>query len=111
MGSWLLPRLRLPYLELPRLYLIGISSLFRVLAEFQTRKARRVHIRDKDLLKYWITCLLISVIYLAAWSGVNVNYTQEQGVQLVVTISPSQGGSQQQCVVTGWDYVTKCSKQ
>lgn len=89
---------------------ILIIYLTRVLAEFQTRKARRVHIRDKDLLKYWLTCLLISVIYLAAWTGININYTRDQGVQLVVDVNLSQGGSQQQCVVTGWSYVTKGSK-
>lgn len=82
----------------------------RVLAEFQTRKARRVHIRDKDMLKYWFVCLGITIVYLAGWTAANINYTSGQGLSLVQTEKSSQGGYQRVCIITGWNYVTCISK-
>lgn len=46
-----------------------IIKLYRILAEFQTRKAHRVCVRDKDLLKYLSAVIFVIVGYLAAWTA------------------------------------------
>jgi hypothetical protein len=47
------------------------------LAEFQSRKAHRVHVRDKDLLKYLLCIVLIVVGYMAAWTAINMDHIHE----------------------------------
>lgn len=84
------------------------SSFFiRSLAEFQTRKARRVHIRDKDLLKYWFVCLLMVIIYLAAYTSITLNLVSTQNANLV---SAADIFSDAKCMPFWWSYVTQISK-
>ena len=44
-------------------------KLYRIYAEFQTRKAHRVCVRDKDLLKYLCSIILVIIGYMSAWSA------------------------------------------
>ena len=45
-----------------------------VLAEFQSRKAHRVHIRDKDVLKQLLVIFLVTVGCLSTWTASNLDY-------------------------------------
>lgn len=47
--------------------------LSRLLADFQSRKAHRVHVRDKDLLKYLLCIVVVVTGYMAAWTAVNID--------------------------------------
>ncbi len=48
----------------------------RVLLCFQSRKAHRVHVRDKDLFKYLGCFIVIVVGYMVAWTAVSLDYTR-----------------------------------
>ncbi|KAK2151355.1 hypothetical protein LSH36_366g01013 [Paralvinella palmiformis] len=60
-----------------------VLKLYRILTEFQSRKAHRVDVRDKDLLKYIFTIVLIVVGFLSAWTAVNLDYMIEDGATMV----------------------------
>jgi len=53
-----------------------------VLAEFQSRKAHRVQIRDKDLFKYLCCILVVVVGYMSAWTAVTLDHTRSRGAIL-----------------------------
>jgi G protein-coupled receptor 158 len=44
-----------------------------VLASFQSRKAHRVQVRDKDLFKYLCCMIVVVVGYMAAWTAVTLD--------------------------------------
>lgn len=51
-----------------------VLKVYRLLSEFQSRKAHRVHVRDKDLLKY-LCCVIIVVLgYMSAWTTVTYDH-------------------------------------
>lgn len=50
-----------------------LIKLYRILAEFQTRKAHRVCLRDKDQIVYLLAILLIVVGYMSAWTALMVD--------------------------------------
>ena len=45
-----------------------------VLAEFQSRKAHRVHIRDRDLLKQLLLIILVTIGCLSTWTASHLDY-------------------------------------
>lgn len=78
--------------------------MFSVLAEFQSRKAHRVQIRDKDLFKY-LCCMLVVVIgYMSAWTAVTLDHTGSRGsiLQTGVTVDNL---IYVVCQSKWWDYV------
>lgn len=100
-----------------------VIKVYRIYAEFQTRKAHRVCVRDKDLLKYLMGIVLIVFGYMSAWTAlvidgldkfrsVNIfgnlfNFTSknildekfaENGLKFLV------------CRQLAWDYVTEIGK-
>ena len=56
-----------------------IIKLYRILAEFQTRKAHRVCVRDKDLLKYLAAIIFVIVGYLSAWTALLLDHNTVDG--------------------------------
>lgn len=48
-------------------------KVYRIYAEFQTRKAHRVCVRDKDLLKYLMGIVLIVFGYMSAWTALVID--------------------------------------
>lgn len=104
-----------------------IIKLYRILAEFQTRKAHRVCVRDKDLLKYLFAIIFVIVGYLSAWTALLLDHNtvhgfnrdrQVSGKQVVSNIITesltSDGFKFHVCRELSWYYVTeigqsKCS--
>jgi len=50
-----------------------LIKLYRILTEFQTRKAHRVCLRDKDQVVYLVAIVLIVVGYMSAWTALMVD--------------------------------------
>nr|CAH8823305.1 unnamed protein product [Trichobilharzia regenti] len=56
------------------MYGVLIVKIYRVLSGFQSRKAHRVHVRDKDILKYLGLFIIITFTYMIAWTAINLDY-------------------------------------
>ncbi|XP_053200998.1 probable G-protein coupled receptor 158 [Panonychus citri] len=94
-------------------------KLYRIYAEFQTRKAHRVCVRDKDLLKYLIGIVMIVIGYMAAWSSLVID--SMNGLPSM-SIGPRVGSLILQegqtpdglryfiCKELSWDYVTEAGE-
>lgn len=50
-----------------------LIKLYRILSEFQTRKAHRVCFRDKDQIVYLLAIILIVIGYMSAWTALMVD--------------------------------------
>lgn len=50
-----------------------LIKLYKILTEFQTRKAHRVLFRDKDQLVYLLAVVLIVVGYMSAWTALMID--------------------------------------
>nr|XP_046916321.1 probable G-protein coupled receptor 158 [Dermatophagoides farinae] len=50
-----------------------VIKVYRIYAEFQTRKAHRVCVQDKDLLKYLFGIILIVFGYMSAWTALVID--------------------------------------
>lgn len=92
-----------------------IIKLYRILAEFQTRKAHRVCVRDKDLLKYLASIIMVIVGYLAAWTalildaidGFNNISGKVASTAILYEGSTSEGLNFLACKELSWNYVTE----
>lgn len=97
-----------------------IIKVYRIYAEFQTRKAHRVCVRDKDLLKYLLGIVLIVFGYMSAWTalvidgidnmrnisffGLVFNFTSKN----ILDEKYEQSGLKYYvCRQMAWDYVTE----
>lgn len=97
-----------------------VIKVYRIYAEFQTRKAHRVCVRDKDLLKYLFGIVLIVFGYMSAWTalvidgidniksfnlfGSSFNFTSKN----ILDIKYAQNGLKfYVCRQLAWDYVTE----
>ena len=81
---------------------------FRVLAEFQSRKAHRVHVRDKDLLKYLCVVLVVVVAYMTAWTAVNMDHLEYNNSTILETYEPEGlGEAYTFCRSMWWDWVVE----
>jgi G protein-coupled receptor 158 len=64
------------------------SFTYRLLGEFQSRKAHRVHVRDKDLMKY-LCCVIIVVLgYMSVWTTVTLDHLREGKTILDTGVTP-----------------------
>lgn len=50
-----------------------LIKLYRILTEFQTRKAHRVCLRDKDQIIYLLAIVFIVIGYMSAWTALMVD--------------------------------------
>ncbi|CAN7980553.1 unnamed protein product, partial [Ixodes persulcatus] len=80
--------------------------LRRILAEFQTRKAHRVCVRDKDLLKYLLGFVMVVAGYMSAWTAVVMDNWEKGHSILEVAVTPSSL-RYLLCRALWWDYVTE----
>ncbi|XP_015919290.1 metabotropic glycine receptor [Parasteatoda tepidariorum] len=83
-----------------------VLKIYRILAEFQTRKAHRVCVRDKDLLKYLLGIITVVIGYLLAWTAVIIDNMTE-GYSVIVHEQTSTGLKYDMCRGLWWDYVTE----
>ncbi|KAK6166614.1 hypothetical protein SNE40_023265 [Patella caerulea] len=86
-----------------------LLKIYRILAEFQSRKAHRVHVRDRDLLKYLAVIVIITIGYMAAWTAVNMDHLTE-GATLVDTGTTRDKLLYKLCKSHWWDYVIELSE-
>ncbi|CAG5119668.1 unnamed protein product [Candidula unifasciata] len=86
-------------------YGVLVLKIYRILAEFQSRKAHRVHVRDKDLLKYLAVMLTVVVAYMSAWTAVNIDHLDNNSTILERLHTPESGLSYTLCRSMWWDYV------
>lgn len=85
-------------------YCHALCGMCSVLAEFQSRKAHRVQIRDRDLFKY-LCCLLMVVIgYMSAWTAVTLDHTGSRGSILQTGVTEDDL-VYVVCQSKWWDYV------
>ena len=85
-------------------------SCFRILAEFQSRKAHRVHVRDKDLLKYLLCVVVVVLGYMSAWTTVTLDHLREGKTLLEMGTTPGDGLKYPVCKAGWWDYVIEIGK-
>ncbi|GFT05169.1 probable G-protein coupled receptor 158 [Nephila pilipes] len=81
-------------------------KIYRILAEFQTRKAHRVCVRDKDLLKYLMGIITVVIGYLLAWTAVIID-NMDEGYSVVSHEQTPMGLKYVICRALWWDYVTE----
>ena len=74
-----------------------------MLAEFQSRKAHRVHVRDKDLLKYLFGIVVVVIGYMSAWTAINMDHVREG--QHMLEKGQADGLQYYICKDLWWDYV------
>lgn len=77
-----------------------------VLAEFQSRKAHRVQIRDKDLFKYLLCILIVVIGYMAAWTAVTLDYVS-RSESMLQTGFTSDNLVYVVCQSKWWDFVVE----
>lgn len=72
-----------------------LIKLYRILTEFQTRKAHRVCFRDKDQIVYLLAIVLIVVGYMSAWTALMVDgfFFSRQNSQTSVTNSQTHNSA------------------
>ncbi|VDK41265.1 unnamed protein product [Taenia asiatica] len=68
------------------MYGVLIVKLYRVLVCFQSRKAHRVHVRDKDLFRYLGCFVAIVIGYMLAWTAATLDYTRFRNLAGVPTV-------------------------
>ncbi|PAA61678.1 hypothetical protein BOX15_Mlig011472g1 [Macrostomum lignano] len=51
-----------------------LVKIYRVLCSFQSRKAHRVHVRDRDLMKYLTAIVTVAVGFMSAWTAATVDH-------------------------------------
>lgn len=86
--------------------LMLFSPFFRVLCEFQSRKAHRVLVRDVDMLKYLCIIVLIVVGYMAAWTAVSVDHLHEGNTMIDHGMTPNNL-KYEICKSRNWDYIVE----
>lgn len=97
-----------------------IIKIYRIYAEFQTRKAHRVCVRDKDLLKYLFGIVLIVFGYMSAWTALVIEGIDNIGSLNLFTSAinvtsksildektTENGLKFYVCRQLAWDYVTE----
>ncbi|KAK3790577.1 hypothetical protein RRG08_066288 [Elysia crispata] len=87
-------------------YGVLVLKIYRILAEFQSRKAHRVHVRDKDLIKYLAVILTVVISYMSAWTAVNIDHLENNST--ILERLYTEGDHRQAytlCRSMWWDYV------
>ena len=78
-----------------------------MLAEFQSRKAQRILLRDRDMLKYLIILVVVVVAYMVTWTVVSLDHvTADSPSHLVVTRHVTASNvALAYCKLGWWHYV------
>ncbi|XP_071149376.1 metabotropic glycine receptor-like [Mytilus edulis] len=87
-----------------------ILKVYRLLGEFQSRKAHRVHVRDKDLMKY-LCCVIIVVLgYMSVWTTVTLDHIREGKTILDTGVTPEDNLKYLVCKSGWWEYVIESAE-
>ena len=102
-----------------------VIKVYRIFAEFQTRKAHRVCVRDKDLLKYLGGIVMVVLGYMSAWTALVLDGVDDisqiswldgivnldiKGRNILEEKSTKDGLRYIVCRKMSWDYVTEIGK-
>ncbi|CAF0786627.1 unnamed protein product [Brachionus calyciflorus] len=77
--------------------------LYKILIEFQSRKAHVVQLKDKDILRILFFIIICVFGYLTAWTLVDLDYASE-GYSLVTNTSLKGFIQYPICKIKWWDY-------
>ena len=88
---------------------VWLFLFLRVLAEFQSRKAQRILLRDKDLLRYLAGILTIVFCYMVTWTVIHIGHIADGGSLLESRIT-ADGFKYSYCSFRLWDYVMEIGK-
>ncbi|BFZ15491.1 hypothetical protein BsWGS_18530 [Bradybaena similaris] len=91
-------------------YGVLVLKIYRMLAEFQSRKAHRVHVRDKDLLKYLAVILTVVTAYMSAWTAVNMDHLDNNSTILERLHTKDEQLAYTLCRSMWWDYVVEAGE-
>lgn len=83
--------------------ILNRNFAFRILVEFQSRKAHVVHLKDKDILRILFFIVVCVFGYLTAWTLVDLDYASE-GFSLVTNTSLKGFVQYPICKIKWWDY-------
>lgn len=75
------------------------------MADFQSRKAHRVHVQDKDLLKYLLLMVIVVLGYMAAWTAINLDHVNDNVPLVTSGVTVPAGLKYFVCRAHWWDYV------
>ncbi|XP_055357952.1 probable G-protein coupled receptor 158 [Paramacrobiotus metropolitanus] len=87
-------------------YCAVILKLYKVVTEFRTRKAHCVYVRDKDLVKYHIGIILITIAFMSAWTSISMDLHRE-GKEILLTLVSTNRRRHTICRLPWWDYVAE----
>ena len=102
-----------------------VIKVYRIFAEFQTRKAHRVCVRDKDLLKYLGGIVLVVLGYMSAWTALVLDGIEDiseinwfdgainldiKGRNILEEKSTKDGLRYIVCRQLSWDFVTEIGR-
>ena len=77
-----------------------------MLAEFQSRKAQRILLRDRDIMKYLLILIIIVVGYMVTWTVVSLDVNTDSQSNLVETRHVTGSNmSLVYCTLGWWHYV------
>lgn len=86
-------------------------SLFRMLAEFQSRKAHCVQVKEKDMLRILFFMTISIIGYLLGWTLVNIDHSNDNvslGKYLLGRgITEKEHSFFQTCRPRSWDYLVQ----
>ena len=86
-----------------------IELIFRILIEFQSRKAHCVQLKDKDILKILFFITICVFGYLTAWTLADFDYASE-GFSLLTNTSLKGYIQYPICKIKLWDYFIEIGK-
>ena len=84
-------------------------SRYRILVEFQSRKAHCVQLKDKDILRILFFIVICVLGYLFAWTLADLDYASE-GFSLVTNTSLKGLIQYPICKIKWWDYFIEIGK-
>ncbi|KAK6961403.1 G-protein coupled receptor 158 [Biomphalaria glabrata] len=90
-------------------YGVLVLKIYRILAEFQSRKAHRVHVRDKDLLKYLAVIMIVVIAYMSAWTAVNMDHLRNNST-ILERLYTKERLAYTLCRAMWWDYVIEAGE-
>ena len=78
-----------------------------MLAEFQSRKAQRILLRDRDILKYLLILIIIVVGYMVTWTVVSLDHVNPESQSNLVETRHVTGSNMSlaYCTLGLWHYV------
>ena len=87
-----------------KIYSHAVNLWSRILAEFRSHKAHRVHVRDKDLIKCLVVILVVVIWYMVTWTALNIDQLHN-GTKLINTYVTGDLLEYVLCNSLWWDYV------